>query len=173
MPPTGISLTTNKPTAVKWLTGTGVTEPPDVNFFPIFRDSAQTLFERSENFFDSSFGGADNPLRHLGALGLYFLWILVATGLYVRLYPGSGPAGPRCSWVERLRALLDVWPVLLIFVLVIGGIYGGVFTPTEAAAVGALGTGVIAVTKGMRLGGLMDCLYVTDIGTSRARLLMM
>ena len=47
------------------------------------RNSAQSLFERSENFFDASFGGADNPLRHLGALGLYFLWILVATGLYL------------------------------------------------------------------------------------------
>lgn len=49
----------------------------------VLRGSAQTLFERSENFFDASFGGADNPLRHLGALGLFCLWILVATGLYL------------------------------------------------------------------------------------------
>ena len=47
------------------------------------RDNAQTLFERIENSFDAFFGGTDNPLRHLGALGLYFLWILVATGLYL------------------------------------------------------------------------------------------
>ena len=47
------------------------------------RGNAQTLFERIENFFDAFFGGSDNPLRHLGALGLYFLWILVATGLYL------------------------------------------------------------------------------------------
>jgi coenzyme F420-reducing hydrogenase delta subunit/ferredoxin len=45
--------------------------------------AAQTSFERSENLLDAAFGGADNPLRHLGALGLYFLWILVATGLYL------------------------------------------------------------------------------------------
>ncbi len=49
----------------------------------VLRGTAQTLFERAENFFDDAFGGADNPLRHLGALGLYFLWILVATGLYL------------------------------------------------------------------------------------------
>ncbi|MFA4970327.1 MAG: hydrogenase iron-sulfur subunit [Sulfuritalea sp.] len=49
----------------------------------VLRGSAQTLFERIENLFDAYFGGADNPLRHLGALGLYFLWILVATGLYL------------------------------------------------------------------------------------------
>jgi tripartite ATP-independent transporter DctM subunit len=40
---------------------------------------------------------------------------------------------------------MDVWPVLLIFLVVIGGIYGGIFTPTEAAAIGAAGTGLIAV----------------------------
>jgi len=49
----------------------------------VLRSSAQSLFERSENFFDTSFGGVDNPLRHLGALGLFCLWILVATGLYL------------------------------------------------------------------------------------------
>ncbi len=52
-------------------------------FLSSVRSSAQTLFETIENFLDASFGGADNPLRHLGALGLYFLWILVATGLYL------------------------------------------------------------------------------------------
>ncbi len=47
------------------------------------RGTAQTAFERTENFFDASFGGIDNPLRHLGALGLFFLWILIASGLYM------------------------------------------------------------------------------------------
>ena len=47
------------------------------------RGNAQSLFEHAENRLDGFFGGADNPLRHLGALGLYFLWILVATGLYL------------------------------------------------------------------------------------------
>ena len=45
---------------------------------------------------------------------------------------------------ERFKQLARIWPALLIFVLVIGGIYTGIFTPTEAAAVGAAGTGIIA-----------------------------
>ena len=58
-------------------------ESPNVSLHAALRGNAQTLFERIEIFLDASFGGADNPLRHLGALGLYFLWILVATGLYL------------------------------------------------------------------------------------------
>jgi coenzyme F420-reducing hydrogenase delta subunit/ferredoxin len=54
-----------------------------VSLHAALRGNAQTLFEHIENLLDASFGGADNPLRHLGALGLYFLWILVATGLYL------------------------------------------------------------------------------------------
>ncbi|WP_158971235.1 TRAP transporter large permease [Chachezhania sediminis] len=51
--------------------------------------------------------------------------------------PAAGPAGPRMSWAERMAALKGVWAVLLLFGVVIGGIYGGLFTPTEAAGVGA------------------------------------
>lgn len=47
------------------------------------RGNAQTLFQRIEEVFDGPFGGNDNPLRHLGAMGLYFLWIVVGTGLYL------------------------------------------------------------------------------------------
>ena len=60
-----------------------VTGSPNLSLHAALRGKAQTAFERIENFLDASFGGADNPLRHLGALGLYFLWILVATGLYL------------------------------------------------------------------------------------------
>ena len=49
---------------------------------------------------------------------------------------------------ERFKALVDVWPVLLVFGLVVGGIYLGWFTPTEGAAVGAAGTGIIALLSG-------------------------
>lgn len=101
------------------------------------------------------------------------LGYMAAIGIYVRLYPGSGPAGERHSGPERVRALLEVWPVLVIFVLVIGGIYGGIFTPTEAAAVGTVGTGVLAVAKGMRLGGLLDCIYATAEATAMIFLILL
>ena len=64
-------------------TRTGATESPNVSFHAALRGNAQTVFEHIEKFFDAPFGGTDNPLRHLGALGLYFLWIVVATGLYM------------------------------------------------------------------------------------------
>jgi len=68
----------------------------------------------------------------------------VAVAIYVRLNPAAGPAGPRVAWRERLRSLRHVWPVAAIFILVIGGIYLGVFTPTEGAAIGAAATGLVA-----------------------------
>jgi tripartite ATP-independent transporter DctM subunit len=69
---------------------------------------------------------------------------MIAISIYVRFNPGSATSRPRAPWSERLRALTDVWPVLVIFLLVIGGIYTGLFTPTEGAAVGAAGTGILA-----------------------------
>lgn len=70
---------------------------------------------------------------------------MIAIMIYVRLWPESGPAAPRMSWAERWRTLVEVWPILAVFVTVIGGIYGGIFTPTEAAAIGTMATGVLAV----------------------------
>jgi coenzyme F420-reducing hydrogenase delta subunit/ferredoxin len=69
----------------------------------VLRGTAQTIFERSENFFDASFGGADNPLRHLGALGLFCLWILVATGLYLYTVLDTSIEGVYSSidWLTR------------------------------------------------------------------------
>jgi tripartite ATP-independent transporter DctM subunit len=58
----------------------------------------------------------------------------------VRRNPEFGPAQPRMPMAERMRLLVRIWPVLLIALVVIGGIYGGVFTPTEGAAVGAIAT---------------------------------
>lgn len=51
------------------------------------------------------------------------------------------------SWAERLRALRGVWAILLLFVFIFGGIYGGVFTATEAAAMGAMGALIIALAR--------------------------
>ena len=70
----------------------------------------------------------------------------VAIAIVARLQPGSaGESYPRVPYRERFRQLARIWPAPLIFLLVIGGIYTGVFTPTEAAAVGAVGTFLIAL----------------------------
>ena len=71
-----------------------------------------------------------------------------AIGVYVRLKPGSGPMMPAVPFRERIRSLAPVWPVAVIFLSVIGGIYFGVFTPTEAAAIGAAATFLVAVASG-------------------------
>lgn len=73
---------------------------------------------------------------------------MIAVSIYVRLNPGSAGVRDRVPYLERLQALWNVWPVLLVFFAVVGGIYGGIFTPTEGAAVGALGTGIIAWANG-------------------------
>ncbi|MGQ7847619.1 TRAP transporter large permease [Granulosicoccus sp. 3-233] len=73
---------------------------------------------------------------------------LLAISIWVRLSPNAAVVRERSSWAERLLALASVWPVVLIFSLVVGGIYLGVFTPTEAAAVGAAGTGILALASG-------------------------
>src|SRR5579885_3044857 len=68
-----------------------------------------------------------------------------------RLFPKYLPAGPRSSWKERLAGVRGVWATLLLFVFVIGGLYGGLFTPTEAGGVGASGALIIGFLRG-RLG---------------------
>ncbi len=54
------------------------------------------------------------------------------------LNPALGPVGPRYSWGERFRSLRKLLPVFVVFGVVMGGIYGGVFTPTEASGFGAI-----------------------------------
>ncbi|HEV7276787.1 MAG TPA: TRAP transporter large permease [Devosiaceae bacterium] len=79
---------------------------------------------------------------------LAMLGYIVAIAIYVRISPESAGNRERAAYPERFRALLDIWPVMLLFLLVIGGIYTGVFTPTEAAAIGAVGTGLVALLSG-------------------------
>ena len=102
------------------------------------------------------------------------LGYMLAIAIVVRLNPEAGPAGPRHSWRERWRALGDIWPVLVIFLLVIGGIYIGMFTPTEGAAIGAVGTFLIAVLKaGMRFSGFVDAVISTAETTALIFLILL
>jgi tripartite ATP-independent transporter DctM subunit len=70
--------------------------------------------------------------------------------ILVRCYlsPELGPAGPKFSWKERWLSLANLLPVIVIFTLVIGGLYGGWFTPGEAAGVGAAATLAVSVALG-------------------------
>ncbi len=69
--------------------------------------------------------------------------------VWVRLRPEAAPASPEpVSWAEKLRALRGVWEPLFLFLLVMGGIYLGFFTPTEAGAVGATLLFLVALLKG-------------------------
>jgi tripartite ATP-independent transporter DctM subunit len=61
--------------------------------------------------------------------------------------PAAGPRAERAAWDERLIALKDVWAVALLFIIVMGGIYGGVFTATEGAGIGAFGAFVFALAR--------------------------
>ena len=67
--------------------------------------------------------------------------------LTVRLRPELAPSQPRHSRSERLRSFIEVWPVAAVFITVFGGIYTGMFTPTEGAAVGAAGTFLAALLR--------------------------
>jgi C4-dicarboxylate transporter DctM subunit len=73
---------------------------------------------------------------------------MMTIGVIGAVRPGFLPAGPRSSWSERLKGLRDVWAPLLLFAFVIGGLYGGVFTPTEAGGMGAGGAFLIGVLRG-------------------------
>ncbi len=98
----------------------------------------------------------------LAALG-YMLVI----NLYVRFVPGSAGQVPPMPWPERMKVLRAVWPVIVIFVVVIGGIYSGIFTPTEGAAVGAALTGLLAWRRGGLGGGnLLRAFEATACGTA-------
>ncbi|QDG76289.1 TRAP transporter large permease [Labrenzia sp. PHM005] len=89
-----------------------------------------------------------------GLMGILFY--LAAVKYSVMRRPEAGPAGPRTNWDGRLSALKGVWAVLLLFFLVIGGLYGVLdfwplnltFSPTEAAGMGAMGAFLIALARG-------------------------
>ena len=93
---------------------------------------------------------------------LAMLGYMITVSIYTRVVKGAEQSRPRLPYAERFRIMVRVWPVLLIFVLVIGGIYTGAFTPTAAAAVGAAGTGIIAtLNRGLNWNGLRESLLAT------------
>lgn len=84
-----------------------------------------------------------------GIMAIGFYSVVVA--IVARLRPDTMPSGERLGWGERFASLRPLWAVVVLFVFVLGGIYGGLFTVQEAAGVGAIGTLAIGMLRG-RLG---------------------
>ena len=99
---------------------------------------------------------------------------VIVISIYVRLYPDSAGVRERIPYLQRFKDLTAVWPVLLVFIAVVGGIYGGIFTPTEGAAVGALGTGLIAYFNGgLTRNTLVESFTVTARSTAMIFLIVL
>ncbi len=80
-----------------------------------------------------------------GIMAVAFYSAVVA--IVARLRPESMPRSERSGWSERFASLRSLWAVVVLFVFVLGGIYGGLFTVQEAAAIGAVGTLVIGIFR--------------------------
>lgn len=90
---------------------------------------------------------------------------LMLSGMFVALIlvmctrnPALGPAGESFTWKERFTSLADVWGVIVLFILVIGGLYLGIFAPSEAGAIGASGAFIIALSRGTKINMLFKAL---------------
>ena len=76
-----------------------------------------------------------------------------------RMRPGALPRGERWPWAERWRSLRNIWPAALLFAFVLGGLYGGFFTTTEAAGAGAMGALLLGVARrALGPAAIMECL---------------
>jgi len=90
---------------------------------------------------------------------------MAVVAIVVRVDESAGPAAERMPWLERIKCLKEIWSTAAVFILVMGGIYLGWFSPTEGAAIGAAAVGVLAyVVGGMRWAGFLECL----LGTAKA-----
>lgn len=101
-----------------------------------------------------------------GLLGTILYLIAVQTVGYFR--PKLMPRGFRTPWRERIASLKDIWATALLFLFVIGGMYGGLFTATEAAGTGAAGALLIGLVRGrLSLAAIKECL-VESVRTTAA-----
>ena len=79
---------------------------------------------------------------------LQALFYIITIWLLTRRNPALGPPGPRTERKEKVLSFLRTWDVIVLFFLVIGGLYAGIFTPTEAAGMGAFGAFCFAILRG-------------------------
>ena len=96
-----------------------------------------------------------------GILPGLLLTLLFCITIYIecRIKPELASITPRASWGERFKSLKYMWEVLVLFFIVIGGLYAGVFTPTEAGAVGAFACFILGlINRQLTLKGYNRCL---------------
>ena len=94
------------------------------------------------------------------------LGYMIAIGIYVRVVPGQAPEHEDHEPFTA-ASLMGVLPIAVVFTIVFGGIYGGLFTPTEGAGVGAASTFVAALLKGeLTMAKLKNCFYTTAEGSA-------
>ena len=95
--------------------------------------------------------------------GILLTFLMVVSILiWTTLRPELGPRGPKTTWKEKIASLSGVVETLIIFILVMGGLFGGVFTPTEAGAVGAFSTLMVAIIKrNLTFEGFISSLFET------------
>ncbi|WP_258359816.1 TRAP transporter large permease [Moorella sulfitireducens] len=104
---------------------------------------------------------------------ILMLTYVIIISFVTRRNPKLGPAGEKTSMKEKFSAILDILPMLLLFGLVFGGIYGGFFTTTESGAIGALGAIVIAfASRQLTFKKLRKCIVDTAIITSTILVLL-
>src|SRR5690606_25571928 len=108
-------------------------------------------------------------LPGLIAIGFYILTVVI----WLKIKPGDAPEGSSASWRERFFSLRRLGPILLLSVFVIGGIYGGFFTPTEAGALGAAGAIVMTALMGVLSWSRLFQSLAESVRTAAAILLIM
>jgi C4-dicarboxylate transporter DctM subunit len=94
--------------------------------------------------------------------GLFLALIFVM----VKLNPSLGPPGESSTWREKFRALTGIWGMLLLFIIVLGGLYFGVFAPSEAGTLGAFGALILALIKRTPVNSLLNALKETASTTA-------
>jgi C4-dicarboxylate transporter, DctM subunit len=105
---------------------------------------------------------------------LALLGYLVVIGLYARARPDMAPLTPAPAWPQKWAALFAIWPIVGVFLIVFGGIYGGFFSPTEGAGVGAVMTLLVGVVKrDLSLQGMQSALLSTAETTAMVFLIFL
>ncbi|OGA64959.1 MAG: C4-dicarboxylate ABC transporter permease, partial [Betaproteobacteria bacterium RIFCSPLOWO2_12_FULL_65_14] len=112
----------------------GVMIPPSIVFVIYGLMTEQSI---GKLFISGIFPGVVGMLLYMGAVH-WTTW----------RDPAAGPSGPRVSVAQKLKSLREVWRVALLFTVVLGGMYVGWFSPTEAAAVGAFGAVLLSLMSG-------------------------